>query len=186
MTLEEARKIDRPMVYALTCKGEIVYIGKTANPKKRLYSYMNTDLCHNRELAEFLNRNKCLLSVISLDPKDLNSEEIKHIKKIKPEFNKISTNNAFVHKTKPWHAGIGVRCPSDYVMNIAARTNKVKPKDVFPEIYKLRENMSDIERSCFEVSVYRYTHEKIKEALQPWLNECRNRLLEVMSDGQTS
>lgn len=181
--LNDAKKINEPVIYGLSSSGVIVYVGKTTRAKKRFYCYMNTGQCHNKHLAEFIDSNIIKVVILSRSPVDLDAEEIHYINSLKPEFNKALTQNNFVHKTKPWHSGIGCKTPSDILMGRAAKSANVKPTECFADIYELRRKMQDKDRCGFEVGVYMDMPDIVKKQLKPWFDGCRVDMLECMENG---
>lgn len=183
LTIDEALGISTPVVYGLASNDDIFYVGRTKNLSKRLQAYINPERCHNQDLASHL-KSLDVFDVIILDdnPKDIRASEKQFIEQYKGStFNKISVeyDSWLQHTAKPWHAGSGIRCPSDFLMWRSAKEQGVKVAEVFAEVLQEREAMTTAQRVAFEVSVYRDAHPAIKEKLSNWFCLTCTRMLEA-------
>lgn len=178
---------DVPLIYAIRNDDiGVFYVGQTKNLQKRSASYFNPNWCHNAQLAKYLRSNEFDLIVLELDPDDINEAEKKYINKFKGQlFNRISVPYAkWLEKPKqPWHAGSGVRCPSDYLLwfiSMSAKPKDVKKQRQISDIKELVEKMDITERTVFEVNVYRTQPDAVREYLKPWFDTCRDEMLSVL------
>lgn len=183
LTPQEARRLNCPIVYGL-CNGErgVFYVGQTVRPKRRIYDYMNPSQCHSRALAEYLTENPDFhVAVLEKNPEDINESEALYIQKYKGFTFNIDLVDYKIwreHKSDPWMAGTGVRCPSDYMMRQAVKGSDIPLKKAFSQHIKMREKMSKKERICFEVGLYKDAHPQLQKAMQKWFDRCKHDLLE--------
>ena len=183
LTPQKARELTCPIIYGL-CNGErgIFYVGKTTRPKRRIYNYLNPSQCHSKALAEYLKENPNFhVVVLEKNPEDINESEMFYIQQYKGLTFNIDLVDYTIwreHKSEPWMAGVGVRCPSDYLMWQAAKAGGVPIKKAFSQHIEMREKMSKKERICFEVGLYKDSHPQAQKVMQQWFDRCKHDLLE--------
>ena len=176
------------MVYGLCdANGSIFYVGRTKNPKRRFANYQTPCSCHNKALSEHINTiGGALVKILELNPKNINDAEIFWIDRMgNNTFNLVGKPyQAWVaYKSKPWQAGTGVRCPSDYFMWLATKLQGEKAGGSFDKLLDIREDMSIMERCSFEVNVYRGSRAEHKKDMKVWFSRCSSKLLLELCNG---
>jgi len=182
-TAEQARRLTCPVIYGLcNDKRGVFYIGKTVRPNRRIYDYQNPKQCHNNSLAEYLTDNPDFsVAIFEESPQDIDESELLYIQKYKGHTFNIDLVDYKIwreHKTQPWMAGAGVRCPSDYMMWQAAKAGGVAIKKAFSEHIEMRNKMSKKQRICFEVGLYKDSNPQLQKVMQKWFDRCKHDLLE--------
>ena len=183
LTPQKARELACPVIYGL-CNGErgVFYVGQTVRPKRRIYDYMNPSQCHSKPLAKYLKENPNFhVVILEKNPEDINESEAFYIQQYKGFTFNIDLVDYKIwreHKSDPWMAGIGVRCPSDYMMKQAAKSSGIPLKKAFSQHIEMREKMSKKERICFEVGLYKDAHPQLQKGMQKWFDRCKHDLLE--------
>lgn len=173
-----------PLVYALISRDRgVFYVGKTINLHKRIQSYTSPNQCHNKEMAEYLRANDFGVIVLDENPVNLNESEISYIKKYSGQtFNRMTVpyEKWMVKTKKPWNAGTGVKCPSDYLMSRVARNKGVKKSVLFSDLLKVIAAMSVKERIAFEVDTYRCESEFVQSQMRRWVDTCQGEMLRAL------
>jgi len=180
LSINDAMKIREPVVYGLIddCN-DLFYIGRTTNPGKRFAHYKN-GRAHGNAALESRIQGEFSVFIFAYSPADISKLEQDLIAANADSIvNVIGCGISFENnrKVKPWFAGSGVKCPSDYLMHSFGR------KSDFKEAIRLREKLSDQDRSAYEVSVYMDMHPIQKSNLGRWLESCRDRLIRCMENG---
>ena len=180
LSINDAMKIREPVVYGLIddCN-DLFYIGRTTNPGKRFAHYKN-GRAHGNAALESRIQGEFSVFIFAYSPADISKLEQDLIAaNADSVVNVIGCGISFEsnRKVKPWFAGSGVKCPSDYLMHSFGR------KSDFKEAIRLREKLSDQDRSAYEVSVYMDMHPIQKSNLGRWLESCRDRLIRCMENG---
>jgi hypothetical protein len=145
LTLNEAKKIDAPVVYALCdTDGAIFYIGKTTNAALRFTRYAKAQAFHNSLLTEKLRSGKDFrVKILDYNPENLKEAESKRIKSHdgnllnimgRDNFNNPAPsgdNAAYVkaHREREKQAGlrrIEVYVPIEYAKEIRAKAAELR------------------------------------------------------------
>jgi len=180
MSINDAIRIREPVVYGLiNDDNELFYVGRTGNPQKRFAHYKNGRAHGNAELESRI-KGGFNVFIFAYSPADINKLEQDLIAANADSIvNVIGCGISFENnrKVKPWFAGSGVKCPSDYLMHSFGR------KSDFKEVIRLRDKLSDVDRSAYEVGVYKDMHKIQQSRMAQWFESCRDRLLWCMEHG---
>lgn len=180
LSLSEATSIVNNIVYALVDDDGIFYVGKTINPSKRFATYKNKECHNNKGLAERLNPELCKVVILSDDCKD----ERLFIDLYKDQIvNIIGVKCDFEHHPKPWFAGSGIRCPSDFLIWHTLMVQGKDKRHLFNEVEYIRSKMSVTERCVYEVSIYKDMKKPHQDKLSRWFETCLYKMLKEMESG---
>ena len=177
------------IVYGIGDKrtSKIVYVGKTRRPMNRVKSYRYYANCHNRLLKEWLEMNGAFayFEVLYMGH-DVDKQERHHIAIRRKELLNLSGGYEalFKHISKPWMAGMGIRCPSAFAFLLLSRTATPEQKEVIKAIRALRKRMTLFERALFEINVCRDLWGAHAASLQRWLDVSGERIIATLSAGQ--
>lgn len=179
--MDDAKQYDNQCVYGLLDANlDIFYVGKTKALKKRIKAHLN--YCHNKTLGAYITDNGIHgVELLSDNPDDEMYFIDKHKDKSMNIIDSTFNNTMLTKISKPWMAGTGIKCPSDYIMWNVAKNEKNKIKNLFPEVLKLRNKMSDTERCVYEISVYKdCIHDLVKPSLKKWVDLTLDRMITQM------
>jgi len=187
-TLKEALKIKDNIVYGLcSLDSDVFYVGKTKNPSKRLLSYKYLNDCHNKELAEHIKLiGELFVVILEQGIDNIQDAEIYWIENIGGHlFNKMSRpyKTWLDYKSKPWQAGVGVRCPSDYLIFNVIQTTGDKKNPIMDEVRLIRDKMSIKKRCCYEIDLYKNAYKCQQKDMNKWFNRCINDLIGELENG---
>ena len=173
-----------PVVYAIGSKktGKWVYVGKTTNPRKRFDGYRYPTICHNAKLRDWLIENKSdvFVEISHVGRNGLDDAERRAISMVDGLFNIMDGGDQAWrnHVTKPWMAGIGVKCPSSLALE------KIEDASERDRASAWREKLNDGDRCRLEVSIaielLRISPLGVADRVNVWLDRCQTRLLECM------
>ena len=188
ITLHETKQIKGQIIYGLCDhNGDIFYVGKTTNPKKRMQAYIGSTYCHNKDVAARIKRlGKCYCIVLELNPENLAESEIKWINYLgNKTLNKLSKlyESWIRYETDAWKGGVGVRCPSDFMIFTVIQATRKKEYPEFDALKKLRAKMNDVDRCAYEVQIYANAHELHQLKMNRWFKSCSANMLKVMQNG---
>ena len=187
LTVDEARLIKHPCIYFIKdVQGNVVYIGKTKNPKKRfeIYKYK---ISHNRVMNTWLQENNPIFDLLICEESELNKLEISYIHQYKDTniFNKIAGGEYpwLLDEELPWSAG-HVKTPSAIVLTHLRNRNY--NKEDLDKVRKTISKMNHKERCCFEVSIAKdnYEHLSFHNHMEKWLSIVEPKLTKFLMEAK--
>ena len=148
--------------------GNVFYVGKSKNLRKRLSIYRRGHFHGNRRLEEKVAEHGLHIIVLRDNPSDLHNAEFDEIESRQGLVNCITDRNAHLYmakSTKPWVVA-GVKCPSAQVQReYISLTGKRHPSELFNRL----NGMSDCERLETECKIAVEFHGKIT-GIQKWID----------------
>lgn len=178
LRLSDARSIQVPVIYGLCTKdGDIFYVGKTVNPKKRFYTHEKEHQSYNPDLAKI---EKEYVIILESNPSNISESEKKFIKKYRKKIVNSSVASKYEHGkgAKPWSIGQGKITPSKMLLRILATEDPCSANKIRKEI----RSMTEAQRCAFETSIFMHAHVLMKSRLAEWYNSCRDKMLKCMTD----
>jgi hypothetical protein len=172
MTLAEARRYGRPLVYGLCAAGDIFYVGQTRNPGKRFGEHSRGKNNRLRQrLAELGDHVRVV--VLADNPPDLNLAERAAIAAHADTIVNLIGAGSDVwskHSDVPWAAGTGIQCPSTYGLTRTAPALR-------PRVRRALRAMSDADRCRLELRLLMDYPPYLTARHSRWLQVCGDKLI---------
>lgn len=184
LSIAEIKRVPLPVVYGLcdSNNGFVVYVGKTCNPRKRFESYQNPKSCHNKNLSDWLIQvgTNLRVKVLEINPEDINASERLWINELKSSIFNLAHGGEQAwraHKSKPWAAGKGIKCPSDLAL---LHLRNRKSSEDFTSIRNIRCALTLKQRCLFEVQICIDLFHLYQERMSHWLGQTQDRLIDAL------
>lgn len=184
LSLIEASKIIESCVYVIHDGNDIVYIGKTINPKKRFENYIKHKYCHNERLKTWLSGHNALIDLLITTPDKISEIEKYLIRLNKPMLFNITYGDVsnWQYTKNPWVAKLGVKCPSDLLLKFLK--NRSLDKNKYANLQLTLNNrfkeMSIFERVSFEVDLAMVYYSRFRNQIEAWLFYTEDRMIKVL------